>query len=115
MGRQNYRKLVVKLDIQHNLGLQKAEFQEIMKRLDLVTADLSEDEVLAVMNKLKNDVRKDPLKDQIKKNQVKATLLPGVCPVCGTPGEPVELQKGRKAFYCAVHRNTTPAVKNTEE
>lgn len=86
-----------------------------MKRLDLVTAELSEDEVLAVINKTKDGIRKDPLKEQIKKNRAEAAAHPGICSVCGIPGEPVELVGGRKAYYCAVHRNTTPAIKEPQE
>jgi hypothetical protein len=115
MSNRNYRQRVIALDVLHNLGLQSEEYRAIMKKLDLTTIPLTDDEVLAVVEKEKNTIRRDPLKEEIKKNQAIAATERGVCPICGVPGETIELLGGRPAFYCKVHRAVIPAVKELKE
>ena len=118
MGHSDYRRKVIELDVAHDLGLRSKEFRSIVKKLDLCTVPLTDEEVLAVIKNEKAVVRKDdPLKAEIKSNQVKASIERGVCPVpgCGVAGEPIELLGNKRAFYCAEHRAVIPAIKPPKE
>jgi len=108
----SYSKKVAEIDYLYDLGLRQSEFKRITATLVKRKAKYSSDkEWVAALGSMVDNIRHNPLSEEIKKEALAVSQL---CPVCRQPSEPITLMQGRKAYYCQSHRAVTPAVVDEE-
>lgn len=96
------------LNRQHGFGLDDASIKKVAASMKSQADNLHGEEMwlrafeLAIIG-----VHQNPLQADIDK---KGRELNKICPICQEVGEPVTLLNGRKAFHCATHKVTQPAV-----
>jgi hypothetical protein len=99
---------VVRLDMEHDLGLRRGEVLKIAASLARAKADYgSDEEWLSAVRSASDTLRFNPLKDEIEQERIAVSRL---CPVCGKVAEPITLMRGRNAYYCRRHRAVSPAL-----
>lgn len=105
---KTYASKVAEIDYLYDLGLRKNEFQKITATLAKRKSKFASDkEWCEALNSMVDNIRHNPMVDEIKKEAIAVSQL---CPVCKKVAEPITLMKDRKAYYCKAHRAVTPAV-----
>ncbi|GAG52410.1 unnamed protein product, partial [marine sediment metagenome] len=99
-------------DYMYDLGLRGPEYKKITAQLIKRKVSYKSDkEWVAALSSMVDNIRHNPLADDIKKEALAVSQL---CPVCKQPSEPITLMRNRKAYYCKSHRAVTPAVVDEE-
>jgi len=108
-----YAKKVAEIDFLYDMGLRQPEYKKITAQLsDRKVSYKTDEEWVAALSSMVDNIRHNPLQDDIRKEALAVSQL---CPVCKQVSEPISLMKGRKAYYCKSHRAVTPAVVNEDE
>ena len=108
-----YAKKVAEIDFLYDLGLRLPEYKKITAILSKRKPKYGTDqEWVVALASMVDNIRHNPLQDDIKKEALAVSQL---CPVCQQPSEPITLMRNRKAYYCNSHRAVTPAVVDEEE
>ena len=109
---KNIKKRVLEMDLRHNLGLQASEFRTVVSKLVYQSTDeFSDGDLTSAIKSIVNNVRHNPLKEEIR---AKSELDLSKCTVCGAIGKSVTLMDDRPVYYCTVHREVTPKVKKAD-
>jgi len=108
-----YAKKVAEIDFLYDLGLRLPEYKKITATLNKRRPKYGTDEEwVAALGSMVDNIRHNPLQDDIKKEALAVSQL---CPVCKQASEPITLMRNRKAYYCKAHRAVTPAVVDEEQ